>query len=43
MGAHIDRPILAHGEKAGDDEAIIYNEEGTLYLEHADVQADAGG
>jgi len=40
MGAHIDRPILAHGEKAGDDEAIIYNEEGTLYLEHADDEDD---
>jgi len=36
IGAHIDRPILAHGEEAHEDEAIIYNDEETLYLQHED-------
>lgn len=38
IGAHIDRPILAHGEEAKDDEAIIYNDEETLYLQHEDAE-----
>jgi len=40
IGAHIDRPILAHGEEAHEDEAIIYNDEETLYLQHEDEPQD---
>ena len=40
MGAHIDKPILAHGEDVKEDEAIIYNEEGTLYLQHGEEETE---
>lgn len=37
IGAVIDNVVLAHGEDAKEDEAVIYNEEGTVYLSHGDA------
>lgn len=40
MGAVIDCPILSHGDGTDEAEAIIYNDEDTLYLSHADEPQD---
>ena len=40
MGAVIDCPILSHGDGTDEAEAIIYNDEDSLYLCHEDASRD---